>query len=171
MSDQARRRSIRLMRVNHAGEVAAQALYHGQAATASGESLRGKLEQAAAEEGDHLVWCRERLAELGGRTSHLDPLWYGGSFAIGILAGVAGARWNLGFLAETERQVVEHLEEHLQALPPEDARSRAILEQMKADEQDHMVMAVGSGGSSLPVPLRRLMRLTSKLMTRGAYWI
>lgn len=171
MSDQARQRSIRLMRVNHAGEIAAQALYHGQAATAVSQSLRTQLNEAAAEEGDHLAWCRERLTELGGRTSHLDPLWYGASFAIGALAGMAGDRWNLGFLAETERQVVDHLEDHLRALSPEDARSRAILEQMKVDEHEHAVKATSAGGAPLPESVRRFMRFTSKLMTRGAYWI
>ncbi|HWP94672.1 MAG TPA: 2-polyprenyl-3-methyl-6-methoxy-1,4-benzoquinone monooxygenase [Gammaproteobacteria bacterium] len=164
-------RAARLMRVNHAGEVAAQALYQGQAATASLGDVRAAMERAAAEENDHLAWCEERLAQLGGRTSLLGPFWYAGSFAIGALAGLAGDRWSLGFVAETERQVVEHLDDHLRRLPANDARSRAILEQMREDERHHGATASRAGGAPLPEPIRHLMRLTSKVMTTTAYWV
>jgi ubiquinone biosynthesis monooxygenase Coq7 len=158
-----------LMRVNHAGEVSAQALYQGQALTARDPEVRRRLEQAAREENDHLAWCERRLAELGGHTSYLNPLWYAGSFAIGALAGVAGDRWSLGFLAETERQVVRHLDAHLERLPREDARSRAILEQMREDEGHHATTAVESGAAELPGPVRSLMGLVSRVMTTVAY--
>jgi len=171
LDPEAHGRAIALMRVNHAGEVAAQALYHGQSLTARDPSVRAALERAAREENDHLVWCRDRLAALGGRTSRLDPLWYAGSFAIGALAGLAGDRWSLGFLAETERQVVAHLEDHLARLPPGDRQSRAVLEQMREDEGRHATTAMAAGGGELPPPLRHLMRLTSRIMTRTAYWI
>lgn len=160
-----------LMRVNHAGEVAAQALYQGQALTARNPAVRETLRQAAREEGDHLAWCAERLRELGSRTSLLNPVWYAGSFAIGALAGILGDRVSLGFVAETERQVEGHLNEHLTKLPPEDERSRRILEQMKADEAHHGQMAQAAGGAALPSPVPQLMRLTSQVMTRSAYWL
>jgi len=157
-----------LMRVNHAGEMAAQALYHGQSLTASKPELREKLMQASREESDHLNWCRRRLDELGASPSKLDPLWYGGSLAIGIAAGIAGDRWNLGFLAETEHQVVRHLDDHLERLPKDDQRSRAIIEQMRRDELGHAKLAESLGAATLPNPVQRLMRLTSKIMTSVA---
>ena len=166
-----RRLSGRLMRVNHAGEVAAQALYRGQAFTARGDAVHQGMAQSAAEEIDHLAWCEERLRELDGAPSRLDPLWYLGSFAIGAAAGLLGDRFSLGFVAETERQVAEHLDGHLRRLPPSDARSRAILEQMKTDETHHGDKASRAGGIAMPVPVRTLMRLTSKVMTETAYWI
>ena len=154
-----------LMRVNHAGEMAAQALYQGQSLTARDPKLAEQLKQASIEESDHLNWCRNRLDELGERPSRLDPLWYAGSFTIGMAAGIAGDRWNLGFLAETEHQVVRHLDSHLQRLPADDHRSRAIVEQMKIDEQGHAELAEHLGAATLPQPVQQLMRLTSKVMT------
>jgi len=160
----------RLMRINHSGEVAAQALYAGQALTARSAGTRSAMAVAAQEESDHLAWCEERIAELGGRKSLLNPLWYAGSFAIGAIAGLAGDRVSLGFVAETEKQVVDHLDTHLRDLPA-DSRTRAILEQMKTDEERHGNTAKEAGGQELPGPIRRLMTLTSKVMTRTAYWI
>jgi ubiquinone biosynthesis monooxygenase Coq7 len=167
--DSERRHAAGLIRVDHAGEVAAQGLYHGQALTARRPEIRAAMERAAREEGDHLAWCRDRLDELGERPSLLNPLWYAGSVLIGALAGAAGDRWSLGFMAETERQVEGHLDDHLARLPPGDARSRAILEQMKTDEIGHAQAAMAAGGSALPGPVRRLMTLTSRLMTGTAY--
>lgn len=164
-----RRHVAGLMRINHAGEIAAQGLYQGQAATARLEQVRESMEEAAEEENDHLAWCEERLAELGSRPSVLNPLWYAGAFAIGAAAGLIGDRWSLGFVAETERQVVRHLDDHLGRLPEKDERSRAILEQMKIDEQHHGTVAENAGGASLPAPVRHLMGIVSKVMTRGAY--
>lgn len=158
-----------LMRVNHAGEVSAQALYQGQALTAKLAEVRGKMERAALEENDHLAWCEQRLTELGSRPSALNPLWYAGSFAIGALAGLAGDKWSLGFVLETERQVVKHLEEHLRRLPPQDLKSHAILEQMREDESHHATTALNAGGAELPQAVKQLMSLTSKLMTKTAY--
>jgi ubiquinone biosynthesis monooxygenase Coq7 len=157
--------SAGLMRVNHAGEMAAQALYQGQSLTARDPELSEKLKHASIEESDHLNWCRNRLQELDERPSILDPLWYAGSFTIGIAAGLAGDRWNLGFLAETEHQVVRHLDSHLQRLPAGDLRSRTIIEQMKIDEQGHADMAEHLGANKLPQPAKQLMKLTSKVMT------
>jgi ubiquinone biosynthesis monooxygenase Coq7 len=159
-----------LMRVNHAGEVAAQALYQGQALTAKDANVRSKLEASAIEENDHLAWTEQRLHELGDRSSLLDPLWYAGSVAIGAFAGALGDKWNLGFLAETERQVVKHLDSHLAQLPADDARSRAILEQMRTDEARHATTAIAHGGAPLPEPVRKLMSVVSKVMTRSSYW-
>jgi 3-demethoxyubiquinol 3-hydroxylase len=170
-SDGVRRHTAALMRINHSGEVAAQALYQGQAFVSQADATRASLIEAAREETDHLAWCAERIRELGGRTSLLNPLWYTGSFAIGALAGLAGDRTSLGFVAETERQVVEHLDGHLQRLPAEDARTRAIIQQMSADEQRHGRSAMLAGGAELPEPVRALMKLTAKVMTRTAYWI
>jgi ubiquinone biosynthesis monooxygenase Coq7 len=164
-----RRHAAGLMRVDHAGEVSAQALYHGQALTARSSRLRGAMEQAAREEGDHLRWCGERLDELGERASQLDPVWYVGSFIIGAGAGVAGDRWSLGFVVETERQVVRHLEGHLKALPEADVRSRAILEQMRIDEGVHATTALESGAIELPAVVKRLMAITARVMTETAY--
>lgn len=163
------REAARLMRVNHAGEVAAQALYRGQAFVARDEALRARLRSAAAEEHDHLAWCEQRITELGDRTSALNPLWYAGSFAIGALAGLAGDRISLGFLAETERQVVEHLAGHLARLPAEDTRSRTIVEQMRRDEAAHQATALQHGGIELPRPVRGAMRATARVMTTVAY--
>jgi ubiquinone biosynthesis monooxygenase Coq7 len=171
LTEEQRRNCAGLMRVNHSGEVSAQALYQGQALTARNPHVREHLLQAAEEEGDHLAWCNARLQELDSRTSLLNPLWYAGSFTIGALAGALGDRVSLGFVAETERQVEGHLDEHLQRLPAEDQRSRRIIEQMKADEVRHGAAALAAGGQALPMPVQRLMRLTSKVLTRTAYWI
>jgi len=161
----------RLMRINHAGEVAAQGLYQGQALTARLPTVREKMERAALEENDHLDWCEKRAEELGTHVSYLNPVWYAGSVAIGAIAGMAGDKWSLGFVAETEHQVVKHLDDHLQKLPEHDAKSRAILEQMKEDEGHHATVALEAGGAELPYPIRKLMGLTSKIMTRTAFWI
>ena len=160
-----------LMRVNHVGEVCAQALYQGQALTARDAHARATLEKAAREEQDHLAWSADRIRELGGRPSLLNPLWYAGSLAIGALAGAMGDRWNLAFLAETERQVEEHLTGHLERLPAGDERTRAIVEAMRADEARHRQTAVGLGAAELPSPVRAAMRLASKVMTSVAYRI
>jgi len=165
----ARRHAAGLMRVNHAGEIAAQALYHGQALTARNETVRRSLLEAARDETDHLAWCEQRVRELDSRTSLLAPIWYAGSFAIGALAGLAGDRTSLGFVAETESQVIEHLESHLRELPPDDERSRRIVEQMQADEERHGAEARSAGGRDLPRPVRDLMRGTARIMTRTAY--
>ena len=161
----------RLMRINHAGEIAAQALYQGQALGARLPRVREAMEQAAREENDHLAWTAERIAELDSHTSWLDPVWYVQSFAIGALAGLAGDKWSLGFIAETEHQVVRHLDAHLARLPQQDHKSRAILEQMRTDEAHHATTAMEAGAAALPAPVRALMGLSSKIMTRTAYWI
>ncbi len=171
MSERDRRTSAALMRVNHAGEVAAQALYHGQALTATDPELSRAMEQAAREEDDHLRWCRQRLDELGGRTSLLDPFWYAGALTLGAVAGLAGDRVNLGFLAETEHQVVAHLEDHLSRLPESDARSRAVLAQMRVDEAAHARTAEDRGAVELPALVKRAMRFASRIMTRTAYFV
>jgi ubiquinone biosynthesis monooxygenase Coq7 len=171
LDDKERELAAALMRVNHTGEVCAQALYHGQAMTARDSAARDALDHAAQEETEHLAWTERRIAELGGRKSLLGPAWYAASFAMGAAAGLAGDRWNLGFLAETERQVVRHLEGHLERLPAADRRSRAILEQMKDDESRHATSAYKHGGAELPWPVRAVMRFTSKVMTTTAYWI
>ena len=158
-----------LMRVNHSGEICAQALYSGQAMTATNPVLKGELDQAAREETEHLAWTERRLEELGARTSLLNPLWYAGSFAMGAIAGLAGDRWNLGFLSETERQVEQHLGGHLDTLPQGDARSRAIVSQMRTDEGRHAQMAEDRGAARLPLPIRAVMRMTAKVMTTTAY--
>src|SRR5271170_1501796 len=159
-----RLRSARLMRVNHSGEVAAQALYQGQALTAGDAAVAAAMRHAAAEETDHLAWCELRLRELNGRTSVLNPLWYAGSFAIGALAGALGSGTSLGFVAETERQVESHLRDHMERLGSADQRSRAILEQMTHDEVHHGTQAAALGGKELPLPVAAAMRLTSRLM-------
>ena len=169
LEDTDKRRSAALMRVNHAGEVAAQALYAGQAMTASNEQVRSAMLQAAAEEGAHLSWCATRVRELDSHLSYLTPLWYFGSFAIGALAGVAGDKWNLGFVMETERQVVQHLDKHLQLLPEQDHKSRKLLQQMRRDELQHAATARAAGGAELPGPVRILMRCCAKVMTGVAY--
>jgi ubiquinone biosynthesis monooxygenase Coq7 len=163
--------SIRLMRVNHAGEIAAQALYQGQALTARDCAAGAALRRAAAEEMDHLAWCEQRIKELNGRTSVLNPIWYAGSFCIGSLAGALGDRASLGFLTETERQVESHLRSHLDRLPAADQRSRAIVLQMTHDEMQHGATAASLGGEKLPLWLKGAMHLTSRLMTRGSYWL
>lgn len=160
-----------LMRVNHAGEVAAQALYRGHASVARDSDIEQQMQQAAAEEYDHLAWCEERIQELGEKPSKLSPLWYAGAYAIGAVSGILGDKWSLGFIAETEKQVVEHLESHLDGLPAEDARSRAIIEQMRDEEAEHGQKALEAGAADLPRPVKRLMRLTAKVMTRTAYWV
>ncbi|MEO6264365.1 MAG: 2-polyprenyl-3-methyl-6-methoxy-1,4-benzoquinone monooxygenase [Luteimonas sp.] len=164
-----RRHAAGLMRINHVGEVCAQALYVGQAAVARDERTREQLLAAAQEETDHLAWCAERLRELDSRPSLLNPLWYAGSYAIGALAGLRGDGWNLGFVVETERQVEAHLDEHLQVLPEADARSRAILTTMKADEARHAEHAEAQGARVLPQPIPTLMAVASKLMKTIAY--
>lgn len=158
-----------LMRVNHSGEICAQALYAGQAMTSSNARLRGQLDRAAREETEHLAWTERRLNELGARTSLLNPLWYAGSFVVGAVAGLAGDRWNLGFLSETERQVERHLSGHLDTLPEGDARGRAIVAQMRTDEAGHAQMAEDHGAARLPLPIRAAMRMTARVMTTTAY--
>lgn len=160
--------SIRLMRVNHAGEVAAQALYHGQALLARNAATREQLEQAASEEADHLAWCAERLDQLGGRTSYLVPFWYVGSFAIGVIAALAGDDKSLGFVRETERQVEAHLDDHLAHLPANDRKSRAILTQMAIDEDDHGSKAAAAGAVELPDTVRWLMGLGGTVLRKVA---
>ena len=169
LSEIEKRESAALMRINHVGEVCAQALYQGQALTARNDRVRQALDQAAREETEHLAWTERRIAELGGRKSFLNPLWYGGSFTLGLVAGVLGDKWNLGFLAETERQVEAHLGEHMDRLPPADARSRAILATMQADEARHADNALARGGAKLPFPIPTLMRGASAVMKAVAY--
>ncbi len=169
MDEANREHAAGLMRINHAGEICAQALYAGQAATARNPEVQAEMQQAADEEIDHLSWCKERLDELESRPSLLAPLWYAGSFAIGAAAGLAGDGWSLGFLKETENQVEAHLEGHIAKLPAEDERSRAILDQMKIDEAKHAQMAEDSGAFDLPRPVRRLMKLTAGAMKAVAY--
>lgn len=164
-----RAHSAALMRVNHVGEVCAQALYEGQALVARNEGVRESLSQAAEEERDHLAWCASRIDELGGRASLLNPLWYLGSFAMGAGAGLLGDRWNLAFLAETERQVEEHLTGHLQDLPESDERSRKLVEAMRADEAKHRQTAVNLGAAQLPGPVKVAMRLAARVMTTVSY--
>ena len=171
LDEAGRRHAAGLMRINHAGEIAAQALYHGQALLARNASTREFLLQAAAEEGDHLAWCEQRLNELRSHRSVLNPLWYAGSFAIGAVAAAINDRLSLGFVTETEHQVEGHLEAHLQSLPKDDARSRRILETMQREEAGHAAAAQAAGAAELPLPVRAAMKLTSKLMTRTAYWL
>ncbi len=171
IADADRLTSAALMRVNHAGEIAAQALYHGQALVARTAATRNLLLKAAHEENDHLAWCETRLKELDSRPSLLNPLWYAGSFAIGAMAALLGDRMSLGFVVETERQVEGHLDQHLARLPQDDARSRAILETMRSDEIAHGMTAKAAGATELPAPVRMLMRSTARVMTSTAYWI
>jgi len=161
---------VGLMRVNHVGEVCAQALYSGQAFTSRNPAIVDELKEAAQEETDHLAWCESRIHELGGRTSLLNPLWYIGSFSIGAVAGAIGDKWNLGFLEETEQQVSAHLSSHLSQLPAEDKKSRAIIEQMHADEMSHAQQAHNLGAAVLPAPVKTMMKLSSKMMTKTAYY-
>jgi 3-demethoxyubiquinol 3-hydroxylase len=169
LEEQQKVHAAALMRVNHVGEICAQALYQGQALTARDPEARAALEQAAHEEQDHLAWSAERIRELGGRPSLLNPLWYAGAFAIGAAAGALGDKWNLAFLAETERQVEAHLAGHLEVLPPEDRRTRAVVEAMRADEARHRASAVALGAAELPEPVKRVMRFASRVMTTVAY--
>jgi 3-demethoxyubiquinol 3-hydroxylase len=166
-----RRQAAGLMRVNHAGEVCAQALYSAQALVARDPEIRARYDRAAREEEDHLAWTQTRLAEMGDRPSLLNPLWYAGSFAIGLVAGIAGDRANLGFVVETERQVEEHLTSHMDRLPQNDAKSRAIVEQMRDDETRHGTMALEAGALPLPYPVRRAMRAAADVMRAVAYRI
>jgi ubiquinone biosynthesis monooxygenase Coq7 len=161
----------RFMRINHAGEICAQGLYQGQALTARLPRVRKKMEQAAQEENDHIAWTAERLHELESHRSYLNPFWYAGSFTLGAVAGLAGDRWSLGFVAETEKQVVRHLEGHLQRLSREDRKSRAILESMREDEGHHATTAITAGAASFPEPVQRAMEFASKLFTTASYWI
>jgi len=160
-----------LMRVNHAGEVAAQALYQGHATVARNKNIEEQMKRAADEEFDHLAWCEQRIEELGFKPSRLSPLWYAGAYAIGAASGVLGDKWSLGFIAETERQVCSHLDSHLDHVPNGDAKSRAIVEQMRDEEEEHGENAIEAGAAELPRPVVRLMRATAKVMTKTAYWV
>lgn len=169
LSDAERAHAAALMRVNHVGEVCAQALYQGQSIMSRDPAIRDTLRQASQEETEHLAWTERRIGELGGRKSLLNPLWYGGALAIGLLAGRFGDRWNLGFLAETERQVEQHLKGHLDTLPQADQRSRAIVEQMKVDEAEHAETAMRLGAHALPAPARGVMKAAARVMTALSY--
>jgi ubiquinone biosynthesis monooxygenase Coq7 len=163
--------SMRLMRINHVGEVCAQALYQGQLAVARDSKTRGILEHAAREERDHLAWCASRVSELGGKTSVLSPLFYVGAWTMGVASGLAGDKWSMGFLVETERQVEAHLDRHLSALPATDHRTRAIVERMRLDEIEHGNSGEAAGAVPLPLPIKAAMRATSRLMTTTTYWV
>jgi len=171
LSDEQKQQAIALMRVNHVGEVCAQALYSGQAFTSRNMQIVNSLKHAAVEETDHLAWCEDRIKELGGRKSLLNPFWYAGSFALGAVAGAVGDKWNLGFLAETEQQVSVHLSGHLEKLPTEDVRTRAIIEQMHVDETSHAKEAKQLGAADLPDAIKTGMKLASKIMTTTAYYV
>jgi len=171
MDDAEKKNAAALMRVNHSGEICAQALYQGQALTARDPAVQKQLQQAAQEETEHLAWTARRVHELGGHLSLLNPLWYTGSLAIGAFAGLIGDKWNLGFLAETERQVGEHLQSHLERLPAQDEKSRAIVTQMHTDEVSHADMARSLGGAELPQPVQMAMKLNGKVMTGTSYWV
>lgn len=171
LSDEERRHALGLMRVNHCGEVCAQALYQGQALTARDPATRDSLKQAAWEETEHLAWTERRIADLGGRKSVLNPVWYVGSLAMGVAAGALGDRWNLAFLEETEIQVAAHLDEHLQTLPADDAKSRAVVAQMRDDEARHAETAHNLGAAPMPAPVKTLMHLTSQLLKKSSYHI
>jgi len=171
LSDKQKKHTAALMRINHCGEVCAQALYQGQALTAKLPDVREKMEQAAREENDHLEWCEQRLTELNARPSLFNPLWYASSFTIGALAGIAGDKWSLGFVVETERQVVKHLEGHLSQVPETDTKTRRILETMRDDEQEHATAALNAGGAELPNPVKTAMQVMSKVMTKSVYYL
>jgi ubiquinone biosynthesis monooxygenase Coq7 len=171
LSDKQRDLTARLMRINHTGEVCAQALYQGQALTARLPEVREQMERAAQEENDHLAWCEKRLVELDNRKSLLNPLWYASSFALGAAAGLAGDKWSLGFVAETENQVGAHLDEHIGRVPEQDKRTHAVLQQMKTDEAGHAALAMEAGGAELPQPIKLAMKLTSKLMTKSVFYL
>lgn len=169
LSERQKAHSAGLMRVNHAGEVAAQALYQGHAMVARDANIEQQMHRAAEEEFDHLAWCEQRLDELNESPSVLSPLWYAGAFAIGAASGILGDKWSLGFIAETEKQVCAHLDSHLDKLPDDDAKSRAIVRQMRDEEEEHGENAKDAGAAELPDPIRELMKLTAKVMTRTAY--
>jgi 3-demethoxyubiquinol 3-hydroxylase len=171
MDEAERKNATALMRVNHSGEICAQALYQGQALTARDPVMQQKLQLAAQEETEHLAWTARRVHELGGHLSLLNPFWYTGSLAIGAVAGLLGDKWNLSFLAETERQVGHHLQSHLDRLPQQDEKSRAIVAQMYTDEVGHADMAISLGGAALPQPVQLAMKLNGKVMTGAAYWV
>lgn len=171
LDTQERQHAAGLMRVNHVGEVCAQALYQSQKLVARNPQIQEMLNHSGQEEMDHLAWCETRLQELGSHTSYLNPFWYAGSFAIGLAAGLAGDKWSLGFVSETEKQVENHLESHLQKLPQEDHRSRAIVDQMRIDEIEHGQAAKDAGGVPLPQPIQKMMQVMSKIMTSTAYKI
>ena len=171
LTEQERSHAAGLMRVNHSGEVAAQALYQGHASVARDSAIEEQMQQAAREERDHLDWCEQRLDELGASASIFSPVWYAGAWAIGAASGALGDRWSLGFIEETERQVSEHLTGHLDHLPPEDARSRAIVEQMRDEEEQHGARARDAGAAILPKAVRRMMRASARVMTKTAYWV
>ena len=169
LTEKQRAHAAGLMRVNHAGEIAAQGLYQGHATVARDAEVEAQMQRAAAEEFDHLAWCEQRLAELGHKPSLLSPVWYTGAFLIGTASGVLGDKWSLGFIAETEKQVCAHLDSHLDRLPDDDARSRAIVRQMRDEEQEHGENAKDAGAAELPEPIRELMKLTARVMTSTAY--
>lgn len=171
LTKEQRHHAAGLMRVNHTGEVCAQALYHAQGLSSRNKEIKARMQQAAIEEGDHLLWCNTRLTELGSHTSYLNPFWYAGSFAIGLAAGLIGDKWNLGFVAETEHQVIQHLEKHMKLLPQEDLKSFKVLEQMQIDEAKHRDEAVKAGAAVLPEMAKKLMRVTSALMVKTVYLI
>lgn len=171
MDETERKNAAALMRVNHSGEICAQALYQGQALTARDPAVQQTLQRAAQEETEHLAWTARRVHDLGGHLSLLNPFWYTGSLAIGAMAGLLGDKWNLGFLAETERQVGHHLQSHLERLPQQDEKSRAIVAQMHTDEVGHADMAVSLGGAELPQPVQWVMQLNGKVMTGASYWV
>jgi len=171
LNEQQRKHSAGLMRVNHAGEICAQALYHGQGLVSKKAAIREKMQLAAIQEGDHLAWCKKRLDELDSHTSYLKPFWYTGSFCMGALAGIAGDKWSLGFVAETEHQVSQHLERHLKLLPQKDQRSYKILEKMEADEAKHKDEAISLGARELPRIIKFAMTCCSKIMVKIAYWV
>jgi 3-demethoxyubiquinol 3-hydroxylase len=171
LAEAERRRAAALMRVNHCGEVCAQALYQGQSLASSNPRLKATLAAAAREESDHLAWTKQRIQELGGRTSLLNPLWYSGSFALGYAAGKLGDAWNLGFLEETEKQVGRHLESHLERLVPSDEKTRAVVEAMRSDEAGHAQTARALGARDLPPPVKQAMRYAARIMTSTSYWV
>ena len=169
LTEKQRAHAAGLMRVNHAGEIAAQGLYQGHATVARDPDIEEQMQRAAEEEFDHLAWCEQRLSELGQKPSLLSPIWYTGAFLIGTASGVLGDKWSLGFIAETEKQVCAHLDTHLDRLPDDDARSRAIVRQMRDEEQEHGENAKDAGAAELPEPIRELMKLTARVMTSTAY--
>jgi 3-demethoxyubiquinol 3-hydroxylase len=171
LAEPERRRAAALMRVNHCGEVCAQALYQGQSLASSNAQLKTTLAAAAREESDHLAWTKQRIHELGGRTSLLNPLWYSGSFALGYAAGKLGDAWNLGFLEETEKQVGRHLESHLERLAPNDEKTRAVVEAMRSDEAGHAHTARALGARDMPAPVKQAMRYAARIMTSTSYWV
>ena len=171
LSKEEKRHAAGLMRINHTGEVCAQALYAGQASTAKLDQVRESMDHAAAEEVDHLAWCEQRLEELDSRPSVLNPVWYGLSFGMGALAGLAGDKWSLGFVAETERQVCDHLEQHMTRLPEQDEKSKAVLAQMIIDERQHGETAAAAGGADLPAPFKHAMSSLSQVMKKTTYHV